>query len=121
MLDLVDQVGANPITIHALSSGFVDIATITAWVTAHSVTTINIATLYDQSPTGIHATQVTLAKMPPLLLNTLNGLPVMNIPSGTFWVETQTTTSTPNPITYSMVAKTNWQLYWSGTNWRDRS
>jgi len=55
MLDLQDQAGANPITINALPSGFIDIATIVAWVAAHTVTTINIATLYDQSGTGVNA------------------------------------------------------------------
>jgi len=45
--------------------------------------------------------------MPPLLLNTLNGLPVMNIPSGTFWVETQTTTSTQRGNLFTNQNSTN--------------
>jgi hypothetical protein len=67
-MDLVDQAGANPITINILSSCWVDIASIKAWVAAHTVTTIKIKKLYDQSGNGFHVSQATLANMPILLL-----------------------------------------------------
>lgn len=75
IMDLVDQAGANPVTINVLTTGFVNVAAITAWVTANSVSTIKVTKLYDQSGTGNHFTQAVLANMPPLLLSSLNGLP----------------------------------------------
>src|SRR3954462_605040 len=48
-VDLVDQAGANPITINILSNGRLDVASINSWVTANSVSTIKVAKLYDQS------------------------------------------------------------------------
>jgi hypothetical protein len=77
IMDLVDQAGANSIAINILSTGFVDTAAISSWVTAHSVTTIRVTKLYDQTGNGLHATNATLATMPALTLNTLNGLPVV--------------------------------------------
>ncbi|MGW1422683.1 hypothetical protein ACWAT4_21515 [Bradyrhizobium manausense] len=75
IMDLVDQAGNNPITINILTTGFVDKAAISAWVAANSVTTIKIAKLYDQTGNNRHFTQATLANMPTLALNSLNGLP----------------------------------------------
>lgn len=77
IMDLVDQAGANPITINILTTGFVNLAAINAWVTANSVTTIKVTKLYDQSGTGNHFTNVTLGTMPVLTLNSLGGLPGM--------------------------------------------
>jgi hypothetical protein len=77
LMDLVDQAGANPITINCLASGFADVSAITAWVTANSVSTIRITKLYDQTGNGHHFTQVTVASMPSLTLSALNGLPAM--------------------------------------------
>lgn len=68
-VDLVDQAGANQVTINILSTGLVDLASINAWVTAHSVTTIRVAKLYDQSGNLRHCSQATLANMPILLLS----------------------------------------------------
>jgi hypothetical protein len=81
VMKLVDQAGANAITINVLSTGFVDIAAITAWVAANSVTTIRVNELYDQSGAGKHATNATLSQMPQLSLSALNGLPVMTFTS----------------------------------------
>lgn len=68
-VDLVDQAGANPITINILSNGNLDNASIGTWVTAHSVTTIKVSKLYDQSGNSHHLVQATLALMPPLVLS----------------------------------------------------
>lgn len=68
-VDLVDQLGLNPITINILSNGNLDNASIAAWVTAHIVTTIKVAKLYDQTGGGRHWTQSTLLFMPNLVLN----------------------------------------------------
>jgi hypothetical protein len=84
-MDLVDQAGANQITINILSSGLVNIAAIYAWVNAHSVSTIKVAKLYDQTGNGNHFTQATLATMPSLLLSSglPGGLPVVDMTGGT--------------------------------------
>lgn len=66
LVDLVDQSGANPITINCLSTGKFDNATYNAWVTAHSVTTTHISRLYDQTGNARHWTQATLGNMPVL-------------------------------------------------------
>ena len=83
MMDLVDQAGANIVTINCFPTGFVNLAVITAWASTHAVTTINVTKLYDQTGTGNHFTQATLANMPTLQLNTLNGLPTMVFQSST--------------------------------------
>jgi hypothetical protein len=79
IMDLVDQAGANPVTINILSTGFADLTAISNWVTANSVTTIRVTKLYDQTGSGLHATNATLSTMPALTLNVLNGLPVMTL------------------------------------------
>jgi hypothetical protein len=87
----VDQAGANPVTIKILSNGNLDTASISAWVTAHSVTTINVAKLYDQTGNGWDVTQGTLANMPTLGLNTLGSHPAVVFTSPT--VQTMANTS----------------------------
>ncbi len=77
-MTLVDQAGANPVTINILSTGLVDVASIAAWVAAKSVTTIRVSQIYDQTGNGNHWSNATLATMPTLTLNALNGLPVLN-------------------------------------------
>jgi hypothetical protein len=75
-VDLVDQSGANQITINILSDGTLDVASISAWQTAHSVTTTKLKTLYDQSGfTGQNLTQSTVANMPELRLSQIGSLP----------------------------------------------
>jgi hypothetical protein len=104
-MDLQDQAGANPITIHILSTGFADVASINTWVAAHSVTTIKVAQLYDQSGNSRHLTQATLAPMPQLTVSGLNSLPVLLCPSGTTVMTTAGTFTVASPMTFSAVAE----------------
>ena len=67
-IDLVDQSGANQITINIKSNGSLDTATIVAWIAANSVTAPKVKKWYDQSGHGYHLTQATLANMPDFLL-----------------------------------------------------
>lgn len=76
-VDLVDQAGGNLLTVNILSNGRLDTASISTWVTAHSVTTIFVTRIYDQSGAALHATQATLANMPVLTLNAIGSLPAM--------------------------------------------
>jgi hypothetical protein len=77
-IDIKDQAGANPLTcIAILSNGNLDVATIAAWVTAHSVTTIKVSKLYDQSGNSFHMAQATLSVMPVLTLNADGTLPLL--------------------------------------------
>jgi hypothetical protein len=102
-MDLQDQSGANPITINIHpATGFADVVTLNAWVTAHSVTTIKVAKLYDQTGNGRHFAQATLANMPNLTASGLNGLPVLNFPGSVFALSTATVT-VAQPLTYSAV------------------
>jgi hypothetical protein len=73
-----------------------------AWVAAHTVTTIKVAKLYDQTGNGRHFTQATLANMPNLTASGLNGLPVLNFPGSVFVLGTATVT-VAQPFTYSTV------------------
>lgn len=75
IMELVDQDGANQITINILPTGYVDLAAIAAWVTVNSVTTIKIKQLYDQTGGSNHCSIGTLSLMPDLTLNAINGLP----------------------------------------------
>jgi hypothetical protein len=74
---LVDQAGANAITIKVKTDGSLDVASISTWVTAHTVTTIKVATLFDQSGNGVDLTQGTVANMPTLVLASLGSLPTL--------------------------------------------
>jgi hypothetical protein len=71
IVDLVDQAGANPITINCTTAGALDSSAITTWVAANSVSTIKVTKLYDQVGTN-HLVQATLANMPVLTANSLN-------------------------------------------------
>ncbi len=108
VMDLVDQAGANPVTINILATGYVDTAAIAAWVTANSVSTIKVAKLYDQSGNARHVSNATLATMPTLVLNAINStLPVIDNPTGAnFFLATSGTHSVPLPYSYSAVWKT---------------
>lgn len=93
-VDLVDQAGANPITIAILSNGNLDVASISTWVTAHSVTTIKVTKIYDQSGNAKHALQATLANMPALLLNQIGSLPALRYTGGASSGQTLVTSGT---------------------------
>jgi hypothetical protein len=104
-MDLVDQAGANAITISILPTGFVDVASINAWVAAHTVTTISITKVYDQTLNGRHAVQATLANMPTLTLNAVNGLPAITNVTATLRFDSAATLTLAQPLTMMGVAK----------------
>jgi hypothetical protein len=66
-IDVVDQSGANSLTVNILASGDLDAASISAWVSANSVTTILVSKLYDQVGSA-HLTQTTNSRRPSLVL-----------------------------------------------------
>lgn len=106
IMDLVDQAGANPVTINILTTGFADVTAITNWVSANSVSTIKIAKLYDQTGNGNHWTQATLANMPTLTLSALNGLPGITCASASAQrLDTAQTITLSTTSSYSAVAK----------------
>jgi hypothetical protein len=105
IMDLVDQAGANSIAINILSTGFVDLAAISNWVTAHTVTTIRVTKLYDQTGNGLHATNATLTTMPALTLSALNGLPVMTLTAARGDRLNTATTTQAQPFSFSGVAQ----------------
>lgn len=67
-IDLVDQAGANQVTISTKTDGTLNNAAITAWILANSVTAPKVKKLYDQTGNGRHLTQATLANMPDFIL-----------------------------------------------------
>lgn len=73
-IKVVDQAGNNPLDVVILTNGNLDVASINTWVTANTVTTIKVTTLYDQSGGNAHLTQATLALMPVLVLSSVPGL-----------------------------------------------
>lgn len=110
---LVDQSGANPITINILANGHLDTASIAAWVTAHSVTTIQIATLYDQSGHSPARDLNTAAggALPQLKLNFFNtNLPAIYFDGGASIggiASAAVATAQAQPLTVSMMARFN--------------
>jgi hypothetical protein len=102
-IDLVDQSGANPLTVNITSSGNLDVTSIAAWVTAHSVTTIAVAKWYDQTGGGRHATVG--AARPSLLLNAQGTLPLIT-GNGSQSLVTSVLTQAA-PLTVSAVALRN--------------
>lgn len=76
-LDLVDQAGANPLTVNILSTGRLDVASINTWVTANSVSTIKVTKLYDQTGNARHVVEATLTNMPVLNLTGFGSLPAI--------------------------------------------
>jgi hypothetical protein len=75
-LDIVDQAGANGLTVNILSTGALDVASISSWVTTFSVTTIKVKQIYDQIGTRHLKTAGaggTLAQMPTLVLSGFTG------------------------------------------------
>jgi hypothetical protein len=78
-IDILDQAGANALTVNILANGDLDVASIASWVTAHSVTTIKVSKVYDQIGTN-HCIEPssTLTKMPTLILSGLGSKPELN-------------------------------------------
>lgn len=79
-IDIVDQAGANGLTVNILSTGALDTASISTWVTANSVSTIKVKQIYDQIGTRHLITPGaggTLAQMPTLVLSGFGAKPVV--------------------------------------------
>lgn len=108
-VDLLDQAGANPITINIKSDGTLDVAAIATWVAAHTVTTIKVTKVYDQIGTS-HVTQATLASMPNLVLGPVTGLssnrPAM-VFSGAQVLSNTVSVAVSQPVSFSSVAFRN--------------
>lgn len=103
-IDLVDQAGANPLTVNILSNGRLDVASISSWVTANSVSTIKVTKLYDQSGNSRHILQATLANMPVLNLTGFGSLPaIVYVGANSERLQTSGTYSLAQPITISAV------------------
>lgn len=75
MFDVVDSGGANLATINSLTTGFVDLTTLNAWIVAHG--TASVKKLYDQTGNGNHWTNATVSQMPTITQSALAGLPGM--------------------------------------------
>lgn len=108
-IDVVDQAGANSLTANILANGNLDVASINTWVTAHSVTTIYIQKLYDQTGGGKHFTVVgSFFNGPQLTLNAIGSLPSMTFnAANTQRLATSATFTILQPLTYSVVAETS--------------
>jgi len=105
LVDLVDQAGANPITINCTTAGALDASAIATWVAAHSVTTIKVSKLYDQVGSN-HLAQVTLANMPTLVANALNSSYGMSFNgTSTQLISTSSLSSQAQPYLFSMLLK----------------
>jgi hypothetical protein len=106
-IDLVDQAGANQITVNILSDGTLDLASIATWVTANSVTTIKVKKIYDQIGTS-HLSQATLATMPILVTGSVTGLaanrPAMQF-RGAQSLAAASGSSASQPLSFSSVAE----------------
>lgn len=103
-IDVVDQAGANPLTANILSNGRLDVASISAWVTANSVTTIKVTKLYDQTGNARHIVQATLANMPVLNLTGFGSLPALvYVGANSERLSTASTYTMAQPLTLSGV------------------
>ena len=103
-LDLVDQAGANPLTANILSNGRLDVASISAWVTANSVTTIKITRIYDQTGNTRHVDQATLGNMPVLNLTGFGSLPSMDFTAASsHFLESSATVTQAQPFSFATV------------------
>lgn len=103
-IDIVDQAGANSLTVNILSNGNLDVASVSSWVSAHSVTTIMITKVYDQTGNGKHVVQTTLGNMPSLALNVIGSLPMMFAPDQVRSLVSSTSLTQSSPLTVSAVA-----------------
>jgi len=105
-LDIVDQAGANQLTVNILSNGRLDVASISSWVTTNSVSTIKVKRIYDQSGNVRHVNQATLANMPVLNLTGFGSLPaIVFTAANSHNLESSLTVTQAQPITVSMVEK----------------
>jgi hypothetical protein len=102
-LDIVDQAGANQLTINILANGRLDVASISAWVTANSVSTIKVKKAYDQTGNARHMTQATLANMPVLNLTGFGSLPAIQVTAASSHSMTTGVLTLAQPQTWSAV------------------
>lgn len=114
LCDLVAVTGGAAVcTLRGTSTGFVDLAasycagtTPSAACTAASGGSCKVTKIYDQSGSGNHWTQATLASMPGLTFSALNGLPGINCSGGTnALLVTAGNVTASQPFTFSIVAK----------------
>jgi hypothetical protein len=106
-IDITDQANANALTVNILSTGFVDVAAISAWVTANSVTTIKVSKVYDQIGSA-HLEQATAADRPVLEMNqTSGGLPAFDSVDGLRWIYGPSSLAVAQPYSMTTVARRN--------------
>jgi hypothetical protein len=103
VLDIVDQAGANQLTVNILATGRLDVASISAWVTANSVSTIKVKRMYDQTGNARHMNQATLANMPVLNLTGFGSLPAVVFTAANSHSLATSGFSGAQPLTASMV------------------
>jgi hypothetical protein len=101
---VVDSAGANDTTINILTTGFVDVTALNAFITARG--TASVKTLYDQSGNGRDVTNATQAQRPTITTSALNGLPGLTgtAAANTSLTSTATLTQT-SPYSWAAVAK----------------
>lgn len=108
-VDLLDQAGANGTTIHVKNDGTLDVAAIATWVAAHSVTTIVINQLYDQTGNAIHlASSSSLSTRPTLVLGPVTGLASSRpslLFSGTQEITSTASLTQAQPVSVGSVAR----------------
>jgi hypothetical protein len=73
-IDLYDQAGNNPITIHVKTDGTLDLSAISTWASTNFVTTILISKMYDKTGNGNHVTSSSFTTAPTLLTGSVTGL-----------------------------------------------
>lgn len=110
-IDIMDQSNANPLTVNILSTGLLNVAAVATWVAAHSVTTIKISKIYDQSGNGKHFDNVGTNIYPVLTLNDNGALPCITSSRASFpWPDLATTANSAditNPFSVVCVAMRN--------------
>lgn len=113
-MDIVDGSGANQTTINILSTGFVDLTAIAAWVVSFG-STIKVKKLYDQSGNGRDVSQAVTANMPVLILSSLGGLPALQFTASadSFLKSASFSVATPQTV-YGVIKRTanftTWQI-----------
>lgn len=103
----MDQSLGNPITINSAANGYIDVAAISAWVTAHSVTTIYVLKVYDQA--DAQPLSALFPSFPPTLtLNVVGGLPAISeVASGRPLVSSGSATAQAQPVTVAGIIRYN--------------
>ena len=95
----IRNAGGTTTTIYCLPSGFVDTATLAAWITANGAA--SVTKLYDQTGNGNHWTNVTYSSMPTITQNALGTLPCMSGVTASATVLTSPNINISQPITFN--------------------